>query len=304
VHRDVKPQNVIVEDGTGRSVLVDFGIATLASDPAAVGLFGTPQYMPPEYASGGKKPSPQSDMYSLGCLAYELLTGRLPFEAGTSQALVFQHMRAAPALPSSHRPELGSIDDVLMRLLEKDPMKRFDSCDALAGLLDDRLAMLASPQAILAPMDEISHITALPSAAGVRVLVVDDDTTMSRAVARCAEVAFADIKVSISRAKTGNAAIESAKRRRPDLVLLDYQLPDLDGVEVLSRLRSLRDGARIEVIVASGAVGASERWRFGILGVRDFLDKPLDFVRAVGMITAIAKRRRWIGEDAETGRIA
>jgi eukaryotic-like serine/threonine-protein kinase len=131
----------------------------------------------------------------------------------------------------------------------------------------------------------------------VRVLVVDDDPVFVRLAVRAARIAFVDTQVAVSRAKSGPAAVENARRWLPQLVLLDYRLPDMDGVEVLSRIRALPGGQGVAVIVISGAVGEDARWRFSVLGVRHFVNKPVEFSELVDNVVSLAQRRGWVPMD-------
>jgi serine/threonine-protein kinase len=293
VHRDVKPDNVIIEEHTGRPVLVDFGIA-VSVKRSIHDVVGTAAYMPPEASSPGERLGPASDQYSLACMTFELLTGHQPFEA-TSQVAIFEkHLDAPRPSASAYRPELAPCDAVLQRGMAVDPAGRWPSCIAFADALADVTRGLERP-----PTEAVAWAP-LPLAAR-RVLVVEDDPVAVKLLSRAAQVAFADADVAVSRARTGPDAVANAERATPSLVVLDYHLPGIDGVEVLSRIRAMPGGDRVAVIVASGTVGASERWRFSILGVQDFIDKPLDFAHTVDRIAAIGRRRGWIvGATAPT----
>jgi len=280
VHRDIKPQNVILEKRTGRPVLVDFGAAVGASWMG--GTRGTPHYMPPE-AFVGAPPSPQTDLYSLGCLAFELLTGSLPYEGDELRTLAHLHTHASIPRVSAFRPELAQLDPLFDAVLAKKPRARPSSAAMLGNLFEDTLAGQTDPGS--------SEI--VTSTDGIRILVVDDDPTFARMAARCVQVAFADTHVSVKRVATAAAALESALARRPDLILLDYSLPDSTGVEVLSTLRA-HHGHHTEALIASGALGQKERWRFQILGVTEFVDKPVDFPALVSLLHHTASSRAWI----------
>ncbi|MGY6587980.1 MAG: bifunctional serine/threonine-protein kinase/formylglycine-generating enzyme family protein [Wenzhouxiangella sp.] len=136
IHRDVKPENILFH-GDGSAVLTDFGIARTNdahTKLTATGLsIGTPHYMSPEQARG--KPLDQrSDLYSLGVVIYEMLTGRTPFNAGDSLAIAYQHVNeAAPELP----PHLVSWQPLLDALLAKEPADRVASASDLIGQLKD-----------------------------------------------------------------------------------------------------------------------------------------------------------------------
>jgi hypothetical protein len=133
IHRDIKPANVLCDELGGRFVVVDFGIASVLSrdtggGPAKLTLegvpVGTPEYMSPEQAAGdpvGEK----SDVYSLGCLAYELLAGRPPIGGATVGAVVMGHLHQTPVPVSSLRPELSpEFAALVTRCLAKDPDER------------------------------------------------------------------------------------------------------------------------------------------------------------------------------------
>jgi serine/threonine-protein kinase len=294
VHRDVKPENVIIERHTGRPVLIDFGIS-VPTRRTVDNVVGTASYMAPEAAKTGEHIGPAADQYSLACMAFEMLTGELPFATMNPIATMSQHMSAPRPLASMRLPALAPCDEVLVRGMAIDPTQRWSSCLAFAEALADVARALPSPPP--SPLDSGMHV--LPSSR--RVLVVDDDPVAVKLVSRAAQIAFAGGDVAVSRARTGPDAIANAERAMPALLVLDYHLPGLDGVEVLSRIRTLPGGDRVAVLVASGTVGASERWRFSILGVHDFIDKPFEFVHMVDRIASVARRRGWVvGESSDT----
>ncbi|TDC08632.1 serine/threonine protein kinase, partial [Streptomyces sp. 8K308] len=146
LHRDIKPANVLVTNSGGVKVL-DFGIAR-AADPSTTEdrlthtgfLVGTAAYMPPEQARGN--PERRSDLYALGCVLFELLTGRPPFTAPDPLGYLTAHLHDAPPAPSGVTPGVSAAwDRVVLRLLAKDPEQRYDSAAALA----DELRRLGGP---------------------------------------------------------------------------------------------------------------------------------------------------------------
>ena len=143
IHRDIKPQNIVVEPN-GFLKVMDFGIARLANPPQGKGLteagtaIGTPDYMSPEQLSGLEL-DPRSDLYAAGVVLFECLTGRLPFEAETTWALVAKHLEEEPPDPRLTTPDVpGALAVVILKAMAKDPRKRFESAsqmhDALARI--------------------------------------------------------------------------------------------------------------------------------------------------------------------------
>ncbi|MBK5256151.1 MAG: protein kinase [Vicinamibacteria bacterium] len=140
IHRDIKPDNVLLEEGTGRTLLTDFGIAKAfgaGQTMTEVGsVLGTPQYMSPEQAQGKSDIDHRSDLYSLGVMGYAMLAGRLPFEGPTAGDIMAQHItKEAPALKSL-APEIPiEIAIALTRCLAKDPDKRWRDATRLRRAL-------------------------------------------------------------------------------------------------------------------------------------------------------------------------
>jgi eukaryotic-like serine/threonine-protein kinase len=140
VHRDLKPQNVIVDD-EGKATVTDFGIARagVSEITQAGSVMGTPHYLSPEQAQGFEVTA-VSDLYSIGVMLYEALTGRVPFEGESAVAVAMKQVSQAPQRPSSINPQVTpALDAVVMRALEKDPGQRFQSADAFIAALDAAL---------------------------------------------------------------------------------------------------------------------------------------------------------------------
>jgi serine/threonine-protein kinase len=156
IHRDLKPANIIVT-GEGRATLVDFGLATMQSAPAltASGLvFGTPMYISPEQIRGDELDG-RSDLYSLGVAAYEMLCGKLPFEANSTPALLHHHLYTPPLPISEHNPALPAhVEAALNKALAKNRAERFQSAREFCGALRGEVVVSQRPSAEAAPARE------------------------------------------------------------------------------------------------------------------------------------------------------
>ena len=154
VHRDVKPANILLEKGVERAVLTDFGLARAADDVSMTRwgiIAGTPQYMSPEQARGEPLDG-RSDLFSLGCVLYEMATGVSPFRADSTMATLRRLIDDPPPAMASLNPELPPwFIGIVERLLEKDPSRRFGSAKEVSELLEGCLAHLQQPASVPLP---------------------------------------------------------------------------------------------------------------------------------------------------------
>lgn len=179
IHRDLKPPNIMLgkrRDGRPIAKILDFGIARLAAAgqeklTATGAVIGTPSYLAPEQAQGGDIDA-RTDLYSLGCVAFELLTGRPPFQAESLARLILMHLQERPRPLSAFRPALGewpAVNDVVLKALEKDPRARFqtvnDFAEALTEAVHGRTKEAAPVEAAPEPgwgVEKMPLITAPP----------------------------------------------------------------------------------------------------------------------------------------------
>lgn len=144
VHRDMKPANVMI-DSTGAVKVMDFGIARAINDSSATmtqtsAVMGTAQYLSPEQARGIKV-DPRSDIYSMGCVLFELLTGEPPFTGDSPVAVAHQHVHEEPRRPSALRKEIPpELDSIVMKAMSKNPANRYQTA---ADLRSDLIKVLA-----------------------------------------------------------------------------------------------------------------------------------------------------------------
>ncbi len=141
IHRDLKPLNVIV-DSSGKATVTDFGIARAgASDMTEAGsVMGTASYLSPEQAQGVEV-GPESDLYSVGVVLYECLSGRVPFEGETAVAVALRQATEDPLPPSAYNPSVSpALDAVVMRALARNPVNRFPDAYTFIDALDQAMA--------------------------------------------------------------------------------------------------------------------------------------------------------------------
>jgi beta-lactam-binding protein with PASTA domain len=174
VHRDIKPHNVLV-GGEGRLKVTDFGIARSgASQMTEVGsIIGTAQYLSPEQARGA--PVDQtSDLYSVGVVLYEMLTGQVPFTGDTPLEIAMKHLSEIPRPPSELRPEVPhDLDSVVLRALAKEPAERYQSADEM----DADLARVAEGL----PVDPETETMATAVLSGSGLMAAAPTSVISRA---------------------------------------------------------------------------------------------------------------------------
>lgn len=196
IHRDIKPANVMITS-TGQIKVMDFGVARAVADTSATmtqtaAVIGTAQYLSPEQARGETVDS-RSDIYSTGCLLYELLTGRPPFIGDSPVSVAYQHVRETPALPSKIDPDIApAIDALVMKALAKDPADRYQSSKEMR---DDIALILAGEQptamipVTVAAIDATRVLTpAEPVAAPARALETEPETDVEKKMSATTKV--------------------------------------------------------------------------------------------------------------------
>ncbi|RPI23410.1 MAG: serine/threonine protein kinase, partial [Chloroflexota bacterium] len=168
IHRDVKPSNILVAEN-GQIILTDFGLAMNVMQETMGDVFGSPQYISPEQARKSSFAVPQSDLYSLGIILYEMLAGRLPFDDPSPATLALQHITAEPPSPRSLNPRLNRVvEAVLLKALSKTPGQRYQTgrelMDALeAALKGDKLSSSQPVTILFLPLQTETRPTRVAS---------------------------------------------------------------------------------------------------------------------------------------------
>jgi len=174
IHRDVKPANVLIAAGTGTVKVADFGIARAANVLQGLTMpgtvLGTASYLSPEQASGGEVDH-RSDLYSLGMVLYEMLTGKAPFTGDSPVAIAYQQLKATAPPPSTRNPRVPrALDAVVMKAMSKDPAARHGSAQEL------REELLAVDRAV-GDRDATAAIVSPAAAAGESTTVLAGSST-------------------------------------------------------------------------------------------------------------------------------
>jgi serine/threonine-protein kinase len=158
IHRDVKPGNILLGKDD-QVILSDFGLVMLRdriSQATSGHTFGTPEYIAPEQAMDSRAANPQSDIYSLGGIVYEMVTGRLPFEAESALSLALKHVSEDPIPPRQIKPDLpAGVEAVILKTLAKEPGERYTTAQALVEALDQAWHGTEETQIVPPPVQDV-----------------------------------------------------------------------------------------------------------------------------------------------------
>jgi CheY-like chemotaxis protein len=270
VHGDVKPSNVILERDTGRVVLTDFGLCRRMEKGAARDtVSGTPEYLAPERCIGATVPrelAGREDVYSLAVMAFEMLTGRLPFELKSAQQLLWYHAHAEPPRPSDVRPLPWRVDRAILAGLAKDPELRTATPARFARALELALRRGSEP---------------------ARVLVADDDPEFRGLLA--VGLARRVDRLVVESVADGDTAYDVASQRLPDLAIVDLEMPGQSGLELAAMLRTLGD---VPVVVVSGRAKPRDVEALSRAGVLACLPKPVRVERLASVVRDVLRGGR------------
>jgi eukaryotic-like serine/threonine-protein kinase len=257
VHHDIKPSNILL-DGDLRPRIADLGLSVFYRRdlPRANEIIGTPAYMAPEIAfSKDADPAMRSraDVYSLACVAYELLTGQTPFDGVGNMGMLLQHAMREASPPSRIRPSLPpAIDQAVLRALAKDPAQRTPTVEAFRRELITAHRHRADP---------------------TRILVAEDDDDSREALRLMLGLEFP--KADVECVSDGLAALEAFDREPPSVAILDLRMPGIDGMELTRLLRARPASSAMPIIVLTASGGPDEWRHLAALGADRLLVKPV-----------------------------
>jgi serine/threonine-protein kinase len=273
VHRDLKPSNVLM-DRQGNVRVADLGLAVNRIEDANPSreVVGTPAYMAPEvgFPRPGEAPvGTLADVYAIGCIAYELLTGSPPFVAEHSLGVMCQHATIPVEPPSRRRPSIPPIlDEIVLKALAKDPKERISSVESLGAAL---------------------HAAAEGASEPTRILVAEDNDDAREMLCYVLQGAFPAAVVEAF--DNGHAALEAFDRNRPSVAILDLLMPELDGKELTKILRARDPEWNVPIIMLTASGSAADWKQLRELGADRFLLKPVILDDVVAMVRHLLKER-------------
>jgi response regulator RpfG family c-di-GMP phosphodiesterase/serine/threonine protein kinase len=286
IHRDIKPSNIQVTP-EGQAKLLDFGLARLGSQKVTTPgtALGTIDYMAPEQAQDASAVDIRADLYALGGTLYWCLTGRPPFSVqGSGAGALAQRWTQEPPSLRAARPDApAGLGTVLARMMAVRPEERFPTPEAAIEALLPYLKPLLRDHSGAAPAAPCERPVPAGAVAGARAhqaLIVDDDEDVRLF---CRSVLESDT-LRCEEAGNGVQALEAVHARPYDLVLLDIDMPQMNGREVLRRLREAPPCPHLKVIMFSGRASSDDMAEMLLAGADDYLTKPFSVVQMLARI--------------------
>ena len=274
IHRDIKPDNILLDGGSGRALVTDFGIARAMEGDTrltATGIaVGTPTYMSPEQAEGEREIDGRSDIYSLGVVAYQMVTGRVPFTGGNSMALLLKHVTERPRSIAELRPETPrALREAIERALMKSPEDRWPTAAALRESImsDDQ-----GPSWRAERREPVRYTSPIPDSRRDRP-ARENSPSDGRAVARHPALAIeTGVPAPVPQRLHGNIVLEPQHLAS----LTEVQRADLrlwhGRVNLLDRVKAARGYALLTLVMVGAGIGG---FVFGVSEAPPFVVAPI-----------------------------
>jgi serine/threonine-protein kinase len=268
VHRDIKPSNLLVDPHCRLRIL---GLATSYGEGGSHHeVVGTPGYIAPEILRGDGQATPRSDLYSLACVAFEVLVGRPPFGPLSLRNAGAREDELPAVVPSAERRGLpAAVDAVLKAALAANPAERPESVEAF------RAALLAAGSGITDP---------------VRILLVEDDPDERLLLQLALGADFPHTEIEC--AGDGTDALVAFAARPASVVISDLQMPRTDGLALTASLRGRADTAEVPIILLTASGGPAEWRKLQALGADAFVVKPANVEDLVSTVRRALRERR------------
>lgn len=275
-HRDVKPANIMLVP-PDRVVLLDFGISDMECHAGASAIVGSPHYMAPEAATGALEPGRAhlADVYALGVIGYQMLSGRKPFHGQTITEIVTEHLTTEPVHLSVLCPDVPrALTELIMEMLSKKPEERPSPIATIA----ERLRAITSGESM--PATTHSHT----AQSQIRILVADDE----RSIWELLSYVFEDHGYELVCVEDGVQALAEFESSNFDIVIADKNMPRLDGLKLLRQIKELRPATDFVMITGYPSMDAAV-YALNHGAIR-FLQKPFDIDDLARTIEHLASR--------------
>lgn len=293
VHRDIKPSNIMVTP-EGQAKLLDFGLVRHSNhrltDPGTA--VGTIDFLSPEQARDASSVDIRADIYSLGATLYWCLTGLKPFpsDGNMLNRLLERQLQGAPSARSQRGDISPELDSVIVRMMELEPEHRYPTPQAamraLIPFLQTRSAPRSSSLVKVTPFDTSERQFEEETFVGNRrVLLVDDEASV-----RCLyRHTLQGQGVLCDEAANGSIAWQALQKHRYDLILCDCEMPEMNGLELLVKVRDNATLQNCKIIMFSGRASPDEMAQMLSLGADDYLMKPFSIAQFLTRVNAMLK---------------